>query len=42
MKDQFGWLLRLLLVVMAFAALFALSLFLNCLPAIVLGQYLKG
>ena len=42
MKDLFGWLLWLLLVVLAFAALFALSLFLNCLPAIVLGHILKG
>lgn len=42
MKDLFGWLLRLLLVVLVFAALFALGLFLNCLPAIVLGHILKG
>ena len=42
MKDLFGWLLRMLLVVLVFAALFALSLFLNCLPAIVLGHILKG
>lgn len=42
MKDSFGWLLRLLLVVLVFAALIALGIFLNCLPAIVLGHMLKG
>ena len=38
MKDLFGWLLWLLLVVLVFAGLVALSLFLNCLPSIVLGH----
>ena len=42
MKDLFGWLLWLLLIVLVYAALFALGLFLNCLPAIVLGHILKG
>ena len=42
MKDLIVWLLWLLLVVLTFAALLALSLFLNCLPAIVLGHILKG
>ena len=42
MKDSFGWLWRLLVIVLAYAALIALGLFLNCLPAIVLGHILKG
>ena len=42
MKDLIGWLLWLLLVVLTFASLLALSLFLNCLPATVLGHILKG
>jgi len=42
MKDSFGWLCRLLVIVLAYAALIALGLFLNCLPALVLVHMLKG
>ena len=42
MKDLFGWLWRLLFIVLAYALLIALGLFLNCLPALVLGHILKG
>ena len=42
MKDLFGWLWRLFVIVLAYAALIALGLFLNCLPAIVLGHIIKG
>lgn len=42
MKDLFGWLLWLLFVVLVCAGLIALSLFLKCLPFIVLGHMLKG
>ena len=39
---NFGWLLRLLVIVLVYAALIALGLFLNCLPALVLGHMIKG
>ena len=42
MKDLFTWLVWLFIIVMAYAAMIALCLFLNCLPAIVLGHMLKG
>ena len=42
MKEFLKWLSWLLIIVLAYAALIALGLFLNCLPAIVLGHMLKG
>ena len=42
MKDLFKWLIPLLVIALAYAAMIALGLFLNCLPAIVLGHILKG
>lgn len=42
MKDLFKSLWFLLVIILAYAALIALGLFLNCLPAIVLGHILKG
>ena len=42
MKDLFKWPVPLLVIVLAYSAMIALGLFLNCLPAIVLGHILKG
>ena len=42
MKDMFGWLWRLLVVVLVYAAIIALGLFLTAWPALVLGHMIKG
>jgi len=43
MKDSFGWLLRLLLIVLVYASVLAAGYALfNILPVLVLGHMIKG